>query len=161
MPETKAANDVKATTLGTREERTLVIERVFKGSPEKVFKAWTDPGILVQWWGPEGFTTPECAMDVRPGGKWRTVMLSPKGERNPVSGVYREVSPPGKLVISWAWEQADGRPGHETEIVVTFEPAPGGTRMRLVQSVFESVEHRDNHKGGWSSSFNRLERLFA
>ena len=56
MPETMTtANGATAVREGTVEDRTLVVERVFKASPEKVFKAWTDPAILVQWWGPEGF----------------------------------------------------------------------------------------------------------
>ena len=73
------ANGATAVREGTAEDRTLVIERVFKAPPEKVFKAWTDPAILVKWWGPEGFTTPEQKMDVREGGAWRTVMVSAQG----------------------------------------------------------------------------------
>src|SRR6266705_2898847 len=83
-------------------ERTLVIERVFKASPERMFKAWTDPAVLVTWWGPVGFTTPECQVDLRAGGAWRTVMRAPDGRTHPVSGVYREILPPKRLVITWA-----------------------------------------------------------
>src|SRR5260221_12772900 len=104
-------------------ERTLVIERVFKASPERVFNAWTDPAVLVKWWGPIGFTTPEFEFDLRSGGKWRTVMRAPDGSTHPVSGVYREIRPPTRLVITWAWEEADGRRGHENEVEVTFAPA--------------------------------------
>ena len=161
MPDATMLDAAKAGAPETREERTLVIERVLKASPDKVFAAWTDPATLVKWWGPEGFTTPECALDLRPGGAWRTVMLSPTGERHPVSGVYRELTPPSRLVMSWAWDQPDGSRGHETEVAITLEPVAGGTRMRLVQSLFQTMAWRDNHHGGWSSSFNRLEKLFA
>ena len=159
MPDT-AANGAPARTEAT-EERTLVVERVFKASPEAVFKAWTDPTILVKWWGPEGFKTPEYSFDVRAGGAWRTVMVGPQGERRTVSGVYRRIAPPKRLVMTWAWDQADGTRGHETEVDVSFEPTDAGTRLRLVQRIFQSLEQRQNHIMGWASSFNDLDRLFA
>jgi len=138
---------------------TLVVERVFSAPPAEVFRAWTDPAMLTQWWGPEGFVTPECTMDVRPGGAWRTKMVGPDGT-HVVSGVYREIAPPTRLVMTWGWE-ADGKRGHETEVAVTFQPVDGGTRVRLVQSLFLTVEQRDAHTMGWNSTFNDLERLFA
>jgi len=161
MSDTSNLDRAAAVRQGLEADRTLVIERVFKASPERVFKAWTDPAILVRWWGPEGFDTPEQSMDVREGGAWRTVMVNQKGERHTVSGVYREVAPPRRLVMTWAWEQADGSRGHETVVELTFAPAADGTRLRLVQSLFETVEQRDNHNMGWSSSFTCLDQLFA
>jgi glutathione S-transferase len=160
MADNHAVNAATATTDDQAADRTLIIERVVKASPEKVFKAWTDPTILVKWWGPEGFETPECEMDVRAGGAWRTTMISPKGEGHTVSGIYREISPPERLVMSWGWEQ-DGERGYETIIEVTFEPTGLGTKMRLVQSVFESQNARDMHSQGWNSTFNDLERVLA
>lgn len=150
-----------ATAVHEDPDRTLVIERVFKASPDKVFKAWTDPAILVKWWGPEGFETPDAQLDVRPGGTWRSVMVSPDGTSHVVSGVYREISPPKRLVLTWGWQQPDGKRGHETVVELTFDPVPGGTRLRLLQRVFDSADQRNNHHQGWTSSFNDLERLLA
>ena len=158
---TNNANSASAIREGSEADRTLVIERVFKAPPEKVFAAWTNPEILVKWWGPEGFGTPEHEMDVREGGAWRTVMRNDKGEDHVVSGVYRDISPAKRLVLTWAWEQPDGSRGHETLVELTFEPAGDGTRMRLVQRLFETVEGRDNHRMGWDSSFNCLEQVFG
>jgi uncharacterized protein YndB with AHSA1/START domain len=138
---------------------TLVIERIFNAPPDEVFAAWTDPAILVRWWGPEGHSTPECDMDVRPGGAWRTKMSGPDGDHI-VSGVYREIAPPSRLVMTWGWQQKDGTRGHETVVAITLQPADGGTRMRLVQSLFLSKEQRDLHNWGWTSSLNDLERMF-
>ena len=154
-------NTATATREGTIEDRTLIVERVFRAPPEKVFQAWTDPEILTKWWGPAGATIPECDLDARPGGTWRTVMDNPNGESYTVSGVFRELAPPDRLVMTWGWQQEDGSRGHETEIVVTFEDVPEGTRLRLVQSVFENVEQRDMHGMGWRSSFDDLDRMFA
>ncbi len=161
MADGVTANSAKAVREGSPDDRTLVIERVFKAPPDEVFKAWTDPQILVQWWGPEGHHVPEYAMDVREGGAWRSVMMSDKGEAHTVSGVYREIAPPKRLVMTWAWEQPNGGRGHETVVELSFEPAPEGTRMRLVQRLFQSVEQRDNHRLGWNSTFNKLEALSA
>ncbi len=144
-----------------RDARTLVMERVFRAPPERVFRAWTDPAVLATWWGPEGFTTPEHRMDVRPGGEWWTQMMSPDGKPHTVSGVYREIAPPKRLVMTWGWEQPDGRRGHETVVELTFEPAPGGTRLKLVQRLFQSPEDAKGHNAGWASSFRDLDRILA
>ncbi|HYT14944.1 MAG TPA: SRPBCC domain-containing protein, partial [Burkholderiales bacterium] len=58
-------------------ERTVVITRVFDAPRELVWRAWTDPRHMAQWWGPQGFTNPVCEMDVRPGGALRIVMRAP------------------------------------------------------------------------------------
>jgi uncharacterized protein YndB with AHSA1/START domain len=63
-------------------------------------------------------------------------------------------------VLTWGWQQEDGSRGHETEVALTFQPVAGGTRMRLVQSLFVSKEQRDMHNRGWTSSLNDLERMF-
>lgn len=158
MAEMDAARGVSESGDG---DRTLVLERVFRAPPEKVFAAWTDPVQLARWWGPEGMFAPDVEMDVRPGGAWRTVMANGDGMRLTVSGEYREVSPPDRLVMTWGWHEEDGTRGHETEIVVTLEDVPGGTRLRLVQSVFATTEDRDRHGMGWNSSLNDLERALA
>ena len=161
MAETVEANSAAAARDGSEADRTLVVERVFKAPPERVFNAWTDPEVLVQWWGPEGLHTPEHTMDVREGGAWRTVMMNDKGETHTASGVYREIAPPKRLVMTWAWEQPDGGRGHETLIELSFEPAEQGTRLKLVQRLFATAEARDNHRMGWDSSFNCLGQYLS
>lgn len=143
------------------EDKTLRIERRFNISPEELFDAWTVPERLAQWWGPDGVTIPEYEMDVRENGAWRTVMRNSNGERFIVSGVYREIDRPNRLVFSWAWDQPDGSRGHETEVTVTFTPDGGGTHMVLVQRIFAEAEQRVLHDQGWTSSFDCLERFVA
>ena len=155
------ANDATAVTESETADRTLVIERVFRAPPDKVFRAWTDPEILVRWWGPEGMHIPDCEMDVRPGGAWRTTMANKDGDTYTVAGEYREIAAPNRLVMTWGWIQDDGRRGHETEVVVTFEDVPHGTRMRLVQSVFQDAEQRNSHEMGWQSTLNDLEKVLG
>jgi uncharacterized protein YndB with AHSA1/START domain len=143
------------------EGRTLVIKREFRGSPDELYDAWTKPDLLVEWWGPEGVTTPEHMLDVRVGGAWTTTMLAPDGERLVVSGVYQVLDRPRRIAFTWAWRQPDGSRGHETVVDVSLEPVARGTRLTLTQKTFAEVGHRDRHDQGWSSSFNKLEKLFA
>ena len=140
------------------EERVLHLERLIAAPPERLFELWTDPELLARWFGPDGYDIPSYALDVRPGGKWRTTMRSPEGKLHTVSGVYRVIDKPRRLIFTWAWDQDDGSRGHETEVTVTFEPAPGGTRLRLMQQAFQDREARDSHGKGWSSSFDCLVR---
>jgi uncharacterized protein YndB with AHSA1/START domain len=143
------------------EDQVLRLERMIAASPERLFELWTEPGELVKWWGPDGYDIPEHALDVRPGGRWRTTMRSPEGTRHTVSGVYRTIERPRRVVFTWAWDQDDGSRGHETEVTVTFEPAPGGTRLVLRQQMFQDADARDNHQKGWASSLDCLARAAA
>jgi uncharacterized protein YndB with AHSA1/START domain len=126
-----------------------------------VFDAWVDSDILVKWWGPEGFDVPALDMDVRLGGQWHTTMRSPEGKLHSASGIYRTIERPRRLVLTWGWDDEDGMRGDETEVTVTFDPEPGGTRLVLLQEEFDTRENRDSHQEGWSSSLDKLSRRFA
>ena len=136
----------------------LRLERLIATTPERLFALWVEPEQLVKWWGPEGASVPAHAIDARPGGAWRTTMRTADGKHHTVSGRYRAIEPPRRLVFSWAWEDERGVRGHETEVTVTFAPAPGGTKLVLVQKEFETKESRDLHAHGWESTFNCLAR---
>jgi uncharacterized protein YndB with AHSA1/START domain len=139
-------------------DRELRLERLIAAQPDSLFELWTEPELLITWWGPEGYETTAHALDVRPGGRWRTTMRASDGAVRTVSGVYRAVEPPRRLVFTWAFEE-DGVRGDETEVVVTFEAAPGGTRLVLLQRTFATKASRDRHQQGWSSSVERLARI--
>ncbi len=136
---------------------TLSLSRHFKAPRETVFRAFTDPNELVRWWGPEGMDVPEIHLDVRPGGKWRTCMRSSEGNVHNVGGVYREIVPPERLVMTWTWEQGDLE-GREMLVTLEFAESNGGTELRLTHAQLPSESWRDAHRGGWSSSLDCLER---
>ena len=140
-------------------DRVLELERLIPAPPERLFAYWTEPDLLVKWFGPEGFDVPSHHLDIRPGGRWRTTLRAPDGTLRTVSGVYNKIEPPRRLVFTWGWDDDNGVRGHETEVTVTFEPTPGGTRLKLIQQVFQTGEVRDLHNGGWASSFNKLQRV--
>jgi uncharacterized protein YndB with AHSA1/START domain len=121
-----------------------------------VFKAWIEPEQIARWWGPRGYTTVEYDMDVRPGGAYWFVMRSPDGTDHRKRGVYREIVAPERIVFTFAWEDADGRLGHELLVTVTFEELGSGTRLTLHQGGFESIDNRDSHILGWTSCLERF-----
>ncbi len=138
------------------QDRELVVIRVFDAPRRLVFQAWTDPDQVARWWGPQGFTTQYCKMDIRPGGAYRFCMRSPQGVDHWKRGVYREIVEPERIVFTFAWEDPDGRPGHETLITVTFEDEGAMTKLTLHQAVFETVARRDEHRIGWTSCLERF-----
>jgi uncharacterized protein YndB with AHSA1/START domain len=103
------------------QERELVITRVIDAPRGLVFKTWTQPEHIARWWGPRGFTTIHCEMDVRVGGAYRFGMRSPQGTEHWKRGVYREIVEPDRVVFTFAWENADGTLGHELLTTVTFD----------------------------------------
>lgn len=142
-------------------DRELIITRVFDAPRSLIFKVWTEPKHLVHWWGPKGFTLPTCTMDFRLGGAYRFCMRSPEGTDHWLQGVYREIMEPERLVFTQAWEDAEGKPKHETLVTVIFADQGGKTLLTFHQGVFESVTSRDEHEGGWSSAFELLTEYLA
>jgi uncharacterized protein YndB with AHSA1/START domain len=143
-------------SLGDVEDRNFVITRVFDAPRELLWKAWTDPKLLAEWWGPACFTTSICEMDVRPGGAYRFVLRSPDGVDYPSKGRYEEVVAPKLLVytVDMSEHPADWRDlltkeleGKEADISrlvcrVAFEDEGGKTRL-TIRSTFGSSLLRD------------------
>lgn len=142
-------------------DRILSLTRRLDAPRELVFKVWTSAEHIVHWWGPKDFSVSFSAMDARPGGRYRACLRSPEGADYWMQGVFHEVLAPARLVFSWAWEDDDGKPGHETLVTIEFEAVAGGTLMAFRQEVFESVESRDAHHGGWTECFDRLEEYLS
>jgi uncharacterized protein YndB with AHSA1/START domain len=143
-------------------EQDLVITRRFDAPRQRVFEAWTDPRHAKSWWGPRDYPLTYLEMDVRPGGVWRGCLTATKdGEELWQHGVIREIHAPDRLVFTFAWDKEEGEPGHETVVTVILEEDGDGTLMTFRQSPFDSVENREGHRGGWSSSFDRLDEVLA
>jgi uncharacterized protein YndB with AHSA1/START domain len=139
----------------------LSITRTFDAPRSLVFKAWAEPERMACWAGPKGFTMTSCEMDARPGGAFRMSMRSPEGTNHRVRGVYHEIVEEERLVYTWAWVDAEGKPGHETLITVTFADHGEKTKLTLHQALFESVTARDAHRGGWDSALDCLAEYLA
>ena len=151
--------NTKTKSTATAADLSLILERVFDAPRHLVFEAWTKPEHLVNWCAPEGFSIPKATGDFREGGEWFSLLIAPDGEKYPVSGVYIEIEPDKLLVMSHGWIEDDGTRPHETVLKVRFADEGKKTKVTLGQSMFKSVESRDGHIGGWSSSLNRLAHL--
>ncbi|KAM3095865.1 SRPBCC domain-containing protein [Phormidesmis sp. 146-12] len=138
-------------------ERELTITRRFDAPRSLVFQVWTQPADFSQWLGPKDFTTIACQMNVKVGGIYRACIRSPDGNDHWMQGIYREVIAPERLVFTFAWEDENSQPKHETLVTVTFVEQNNQTLMTFHQSIFESPESRDSHRSGWTECFDRLE----
>lgn len=161
-----------STTEATEQE--IVITRILDAPRELVFKAWTEPERFVRWWGPNGFTTPHCTIDLRPGGAIHFCMRTPEGQDFWFKGVFREVVEPSLLVFTDSFSDEEGNvvepPRYgmsadfptETLVTVRFEEHEGGkTKLTLRQTIPESVVERPGAQQGWSESFDRLAEDLA
>jgi uncharacterized protein YndB with AHSA1/START domain len=138
----------------------LTITRIFDAPREAVWKAWTDPKQVSQWWGPRGFTAPVVELDVRPGGELRIDMQGPDGTVYPNRGVFREVSEPDRLVITTRLLNDAGEPVIDGLSTVTFAEEDGKTTLTLefdlVHVAPEAAEAAAGAEQGWNESFDRL-----
>ena len=134
---------------------SLTLKRRFNAAPAKVYAAWTDPEKVKRWMGPGEIKTLRAENDVRVGGRYRIVMLTPSGEEHDVGGVYREVIANEKLVYTWAWKST---PERESLVTVTFKADNGGTIFTLTHEQFFDEATRDHHNGGWTGALEKFER---
>ncbi len=135
---------------------TLHLERVFDAPPSLVFEACTEPELLAKWWGPEGFTAPGIATDLRVGGGYRIAMQPPVGELFYLSGEFREVDPPNRLAYTFRWEDPDPE-DRETVVTISLRAAEQSTELVLDQGPFATQARYDLHHAGWTDGLVRLE----
>lgn len=147
-------------------DRELVLTRIIDAPREKVYRAWTDPELLKQWFAPLPYTTPVAELDVRPGGSCLVVMRDPNGNDLPNPGVYLEVVENERLVLTdafvRAWEPS-GKPF--MTIILTFEDEGGRTRY-TARVRHWTVEDRETHEKmgfheGWGQCADQLAALVA
>ena len=145
------------------EHTSLSITRRLDASPEKVFKAWTDPGLLTQWFGPHGVTTTSAEIDLRVGGKYHFTMEEPDGTRHEPKGEYRVIEPSKKLVFTWVLDgdSCSGGDGRytETQVTIELEDVEGSCRLTLTHDFLPSEASKDAHNAGWTGSLDRLEEM--
>jgi uncharacterized protein YndB with AHSA1/START domain len=138
----------------------IQLNRVFPAPRERVFRAWTEPELLKQWWAPKGATTPVVEIDLQVGGRYRFGLQFPEEEILYISGVYRQVDPPEKLVFTWQWEQPDMDFG-ESQVTVEFHERGQNTEVFLRHESFPNETVRDRHQAGWGEFLDRFGALSA
>ncbi len=144
--------------------RELVLTRLIDAPRQAVYRAWTEPELLKQWFAPKPLTTPVAQLDVRPGGSNLIVMKGPDGSDMPNQGVYLEVVPNEKLVFTnaytKAWEPSD-KPF--MTVVLTFEDEAGKTRY-TARVLHWTIADRETHERmgfhqGWGLCTDQLAEV--
>ena len=139
------------------ERPSLKVKRFYSVTPAKVWRAWTDARALGQWFRPDAsFSVPVAESDVRVGGGFRVLMINAKGEEFDLSGVYREVVPERRLVMTWGWKN---QPGHESLVTVTLRPLGQGTQLELRHEQYVDMENQPTHEQGWNGALDKLGQL--
>jgi len=142
-------------------ERELILTRVFNAPRALVYQAWTDPKHLAQWWGPTGFTNPVCELDLKIHGEIRIDMRAPDGTVYPMSGAFREIVEPERLVFTSAALDQTGKPMFENLNTVTFEEFDGNRTLLTVKASVlwatpEAEKYLTGMSMGWSMTVDRL-----
>jgi uncharacterized protein YndB with AHSA1/START domain len=157
------------------ETERMVITRIFDAPRELVWKAWTDPKYVMQWWGPKGFTAPVCKMDFRVGGKFLWCMKGPDGEVvGWNAGEYFEIVEHEKIVYSMYFADAEGNKvdpaqyGMELEAmddahdVVIFEDfGDGQTQLTLIGSEPMESARNSGQLEGWNEILDKVAAVVA
>jgi uncharacterized protein YndB with AHSA1/START domain len=143
----------------------LVLTRLLDAPREKLFRCWTDPTLLVQWFAPKPYLTPRADVDLRVGGANNIVMQGPDGQEMPNRGTYLEIVPNRKLVFTDAyvgdWLPRDGKPF--MTVIVSFDDEAGKTRYTATvrhwtDEDMKSHEAMGFHQG-WGLCTDQLEAL--
>ena len=127
--------------------REILITRVFDAPRDLVFRAWTDPERLKNWWSPKGWTTPFCTVDLRRGGRFLSIPGSA-----PIAPDKGNPVPPSHYGMS------ESHPA-ETVVAVTFTEHAGRTKVTLRHSMSETVVEREGTRQGWNEMFDRLASI--
>jgi uncharacterized protein YndB with AHSA1/START domain len=137
----------------TIDDATLVLTRHFDAPPARVFDAWMNHDEFESWIGVEGVRCKVPTFDARVGGRYAVDLRLSTGEIAPVTGQFREIEAPKRIVFTWNW---NSEPQRKTLITLTFAARDGGTDMTLRQEGLGTPETRDLHGRGWNSTFNKL-----
>jgi uncharacterized protein YndB with AHSA1/START domain len=156
----------------------FVITRVFDAPRELVWKAFTEPQRMKEWWGPKGVTITRSEMDLRPGGSYHYAMRTPDGNTMWGKFVYREITPPSRMVfVSSFSDEAGGVTRHpmaptwplEMLSIFSFEEEGGKTRFTVRWSPLNASEEERaafaaghaSMQQGWGGTLDKLAAFLA
>ena len=142
----------------TTGDSSIFFEKTFKTSIEKIWDAWTNPTLIMNWFGsdPEGKVL-KAELDVRPGGKFEITFQDSDLTEHTCSGMYDEVRALSMLTFSWQWKS---EPGVESFIILLLTPEGKSTRMQFEHKNLGS-DSKHNYAKGWQNTFSKLERLLG
>ena len=134
---------------------TLVVRRRIKATREKLFAAWTQPELLVRWWGPQGVACPSAEIDLRVGGSYRIANQFPNGTMLWIGGIFEVIEPPHRLMYTWKLESQNGP---VERVTVSFEAHSIGTEVVVTHERIPDDTARTSHERGWIGCLDSLVR---
>ena len=134
----------------------ITIERLLEADCETVFAAWTDPAIMAKWFFVADDWQASAQTQIEVGGAFRLRMTVPTGEVHTMTGEYREIVRPRRLVFTWNSHVAT-----ETVVTIDLEPIGDQTRLRLTHELLPSDDARDAHAAGWHGCLSQLARVLV
>jgi uncharacterized protein YndB with AHSA1/START domain len=142
------------------DDTTLRLVRVFNADRRRVFRAFTDPAQLRQWFCPDGFAFLEVRVDAASGLATDFVMANQQtGERYAWTLEYEQVDEPNRIRWHSIWRDGFPEIGYRTQVTLAFRDVAAGTEVTLTHETFPSSQARDAHGEGWTSSLERLGRM--
>ena len=144
----------------TSTQDRLKVSRTIRASRQRVFRAWTEPELMMRWFVEDDAEMSVCQIDLREGGRYR-LEGSVGGKAWRIRGEYLEVRPPERLVYTWAWDNdpALGEPYGDTRVTVEFRDRGKETELVLTHERFATAKARDEHDNGWMQCLDRLSKL--
>jgi uncharacterized protein YndB with AHSA1/START domain len=143
------------------ENPVLHLSRFIAAPRDRVFTAWTTPEAIKVWFGPEDCRVLKAEVDLRVGGAYSFSLSTQRLGEIKVSGRYREVTPPAKLIYTWRWEGHSELTTGTSLVTVEFIPRGAETEIRLTHEQLPSTESRDHHGHGWSGAIDKLEKYLV
>ncbi len=160
MSEKVAPSDSQNGASDSTRDCVLVLSREFSTNPETLFRYFTEPEHLANWFAPsQDLRTDVHELDLRVGGRYRISMVGGEpSKEHTVVGEYLEIERPHRLVYSWAWEtEAENE---VSQVELTFKQTQTGTRLEIRHERFNDNDSRDRHGQGWDGCLTRLESQF-
>jgi uncharacterized protein YndB with AHSA1/START domain len=136
---------------------TLVVRRMIRATPDRLFAFWTEPEHLVRWWGPNGASCPKAEVDLRPGGSYRIGNRFADGNVLWIAGVFEVVERPHRLIYTWRLESASASASSE-RVDVSFEWRGDLTEVVVTHERIASATARTSHERGWNGCLDGLAR---
>lgn len=135
----------------------VVVTRIYNATPRKIWNIWTNPKLILYWWGPKRMLTEVVKMDVRVGGKWRFIQSDSSGSKYIFNGKYKEVVPNSKLVYTFELEKL---PGHTLTETINIKKIYGETEV-TERTSYKSLKDLDRmlYSGMESGAIETMERL--
>ena len=156
------------------EPERMMVTRIFDAPRELVWKAWTDPNYIMQWWGPNGFTSPVCKVDFRVGGKFLCCMRAPDGQLLWSGGEYHEIVPHEKIVYSMYFADSDGNKVEAEHYGIEHQAIPdaydvalfedlgnGQTRLTLIGNESMDSARESGQLEGWNQILDKFTAVIA